>query len=120
RAVDQWGVAGQYHQPLITGGGEPGADAGQGAGGIPLLVAHQLIGEVGVLVMVAVAGDDQVVRQRARHGMQPADEGLAAPDDESLASSAQANSSNTVKEQKRAGRQWSIDQQPITSKSAVI
>src|SRR5690606_20972623 len=119
-AVNEWRVAGQYHQPLVAGGGEPGADAGQGAGEISLLVAHQLIGEVGVLLMVAVAGDDQVVRQRARHGMQPTDEGLAAPDDESLVLSSHAATAAAGQEQYRAGRQWSLDHGRVPSKSAVI
>lgn len=103
--IDAWHIAGQYQDPGVPGGGEAGPDACQWSRKIATVVLHQLIGVRCVLLLIAVAGDDEIVAQAARQPVQVGDQGLPLPFDQPLVPSPHALAASPSQEQDGAGRQ---------------
>ena len=58
---------------------QPGPDTRQRPGKVGLGIAHKVIRVGCVEVLIAVAGEDQIIGERAHQRMQPGDHGFALP-----------------------------------------
>lgn len=82
---------------------QAGADAGERAGEVSAVVAHQAVGIGRIAFLVAVAGDDQVIGERAHQAMQVGDQGQALPLDQALVATAHALAAASRQEKDGAG-----------------
>ena len=105
RGVQLRHITGQHQQVIVAGGGQASADTGQGPGEIGAVVVHQAVGVGRIQLQVAVARDDQVVRQPPREAVQVGDQGLAAPGQQAFVLPAHALAAATSQQQDRTGRQ---------------
>lgn len=105
RVIEQWRVARHHQQKLVPGHGKPCANAGVGAGETALVVLHQPVGEGRVQRLVAVAGDDQIVRHGAGQALQMLNHRFSVPFDQTLVAAAHAPALTTGEQQDRTGGQ---------------
>ena len=74
----------------MAGHGQPGADPRQWPGKVIIAITDQLIGQAGVLFVVAIAGNDQVIGQRAGDALGIRDQRLTLPSHQPLVLTAHA------------------------------
>jgi len=65
-AIYQWGIAWQYEQASVARSRQSGANACQWARKCVVVIAYQPVCVFGIGVVIAIAGDQQVVGYRAR------------------------------------------------------
>ncbi|MNH26036.1 hypothetical protein D3C79_860650 [compost metagenome] len=105
RAVDQWGITGQHQHPGMACHCKPRQHAGQRPGEVGLGVTDQLIGKRPVLVLVAVAGNDQVIGQGPHDRLDMGNQWLALPGQQALVLAAHALAATAGQQKNGAG--WS-------------